>query len=449
MFETLSTRLSDVFDKLKKRGALSEADVSSALREIRVALLEADVALPVVKDFIDAVRERAVGEEVIRSVTPGQMVVKIVNDHLTDMLGGDQVAISLAAQPPVAVMMVGLQGSGKTTTTAKLAVHLRDQHRKKVLMASLDVRRPAAQQQLQVLGADAGITTLPIVPFETPEMITKRAMDTGRKEGHDVVLLDTAGRLHIDGELMGEAASIHKLAKPIETLFVADAMTGQDAVNAAKAFHQKLNVTGIVLTRIDGDARGGAALSISAVTGCPIKLLGTGEKLDALEVFHPERIASRILGMGDVVSLVEKATEVVEEEEAEKLAAKIQKGQFDFEDFAKQLSQVRKMGGMGGIMGMLPGSQKAKAQMGAANVDDKALARQEAIIFSMTPKERQNPKLFNGSRRRRVAAGAGTTVQEVNRLLKQFKQMSKMMKRMNKLGQKGMMRHGLPGMMGQ
>ena len=449
MFETLSTRLSDVFDKLKKRGALSEADVSSALREIRVALLEADVALPVVKDFIEVVRERAVGEEVIRSVTPGQMVVKIVNDHLTDVLGGDQAVINLAAQAPAAIMMVGLQGSGKTTTTAKVALHLRDQHRKKVLMASLDVRRPAAQQQLQVLGADAGITTLPIVPFETPEMIAKRAMDTGRKEGYDVVLLDTAGRLHIDAELMGEAESIHTLAKPIETLFVADAMTGQDAVNAAKAFHQTLNITGIVLTRIDGDTRGGAALSISTVTGCPIKLLGVGEKLDALEVFHPERIASRILGMGDVVSLVEKATEVVEEEEAQKLAAKIQKGQFDFEDFAKQLSQVRKMGGMGGIMGMLPGSQKAKAQMGAANVDDKALARQEAIIFSMTPKERQNPKLFNGSRRRRVAAGAGTTVQEVNRLLKQFKQMSKMMKRMNKLGQKGMMRHGLPGMMGQ
>ena len=338
MFETLSTRLSDVFDKLKKRGALSEADVSSALREIRVALLEADVALPVVKDFIEVVRERAVGEEVIRSVTPGQMVVKIVNDHLTDVLGGDQAVINLAAQAPAAIMMVGLQGSGKTTTTAKVALHLRDQHRKKVLMASLDVRRPAAQQQLQVLGTDAGITTLPIVPFETPEMIAKRAMDTGRKEGYDVVLLDTAGRLHIDAELMGEAESIHTLAKPIETLFVADAMTGQDAVNAAKAFHQTLNITGIVLTRIDGDTRGGAALSISTVTGCPIKLLGVGEKLDALEVFHPERIASRILGMGDVVSLVEKATEVVEEEEAQKLAAKIQKGQFDFEDFAKQLS---------------------------------------------------------------------------------------------------------------
>lgn len=449
MFESLSTRLSDIFDSLKKRGALSEEDVTAALREIRVALLEADVALSVVRDFIDVVRERAVGEEVVRSVTPGQMVIKIVNDHLTEMLGSDQSSINLAAQPPAAIMMVGLQGSGKTTSTAKVAVHLRDQLRKKVLMASLDVRRPAAQQQLQVLGVEAEITTLPIIPFETPPMIAGRAMDTARKEGYDVVLLDTAGRLHIDKELMEEAASVHNIAKPVETLFVADAMTGQDAVNAAEAFHQKLHVTGIVLTRIDGDARGGAALSIRAVTGCPIKLLGTGEKLDALEVFHPERIASRILGMGDVVTLVEKASEIVEEEEAEKLAAKIQKGQFDFEDFAKQLGQVRKMGGMGGIMGMLPGSQKIKAQMGAANVDDKALARQEAIIFSMTLKERRNPKLFNGSRRRRVAAGAGATVQEVNRLLKQFQQMSKMMKRMNKLGQKGMMRHGLPGMMSQ
>lgn len=448
MFDTLSTRLSDVFDKLKKRGVLSEDDVTSALREVRIALLEADVALPVVKEFIELVREEAVGEQVVRSVTPGQMVIKIVNDHLTKILGGDKSEINLAVSPPAVIMMVGLQGSGKTTSTAKLAVHLRNQFRKKSLMASLDVRRPAAQKQLEVLGLGADIATLPIVPFETPEMIAKRAIDTARKEGCDVVLLDTAGRLHIDDMLMDEAASIHKICKPIETLFVADALTGQDAVNAAGAFHQQLAVTGIVLTRVDGDARGGAALSITSVTGCPIKLLGTGEKIEEIEVFHPERIASRILGMGDVVSLVEKATEVVEEEEAEKLAAKIQKGQFDFEDFAKQLQQVRKLGGMGGIMGMLPGSQKVKAQMGSAQVDDKALARQEAIILSMTPNERKNPKIFNGSRRRRIASGAGTTVQEVNRLLKQFQQMSKMMKRMNKLGKKGMMRHGLPGMIG-
>ncbi|MBI76880.1 MAG: signal recognition particle protein [Rhodospirillaceae bacterium] len=449
MFDTLSTRLSDVFDKLKKRGVLSEDDVTSALREVRIALLEADVALPVVKEFIELVREEAVGEQVVRSVTPGQMVIKIVNDHLTKILGGDKSEINLAVAPPAAIMMVGLQGSGKTTSTAKVAVHLRNQFRKKSLMASLDVRRPAAQKQLEVLGLGADIATLPIVPFETPEMIAKRAIDAARKEGYDVVLLDTAGRLHIDEMLMEEAASIHKICKPIETLFVADALTGQDAVNAAGAFHQQLAVTGIVLTRVDGDARGGAALSITSVTGCPIKLLGTGEKIEEIEVFHPERIASRILGMGDVVSLVEKATEVVEEEAAEKLAAKIQKGQFDFEDFAKQLQQVRKLGGMGGIMGMLPGSQKVKAQMGSAQVDDKALARQEAIILSMTPNERKNPKIFNGSRRRRIASGAGTTVQEVNRLLKQFQQMSKMMKRMNKLGKKGMMRHGLPGMIGQ
>ena len=449
MFDTLSTRLSDVFDKLKKRGILSEDDVTSALREVRIALLEADVALPVVKEFIELVREDAVGEQVMRSVTPGQMVIKIVNDHLTKILGGGKSEINFAVSPPAAIMMVGLQGSGKTTSTAKVAVHLRNQFRKKSLMASLDVRRPAAQKQLEVLGLGADIATLPIVPFETPEMIAKRAIDAARKEGYDVVLLDTAGRLHIDDMLMEEAASIHKICKPIETLFVADALTGQDAVNAAGAFHQQLAVTGIVLTRVDGDARGGAALSITSVTGCPIKLLGTGEKIEEIEVFHPERIASRILGMGDVVSLVEKATEVVEEEDAEKLAAKIQKGQFDFEDFAKQLQQVRKLGGMGGIMRMLPGSQKVKAQMGPAQVDDKALARQEAIILSMTQNERKNPKIFNGSRRRRIASGAGTTVQEVNRLLKQFQQISKMMKRMNKLGKKGMMRHGLPGMIGQ
>jgi len=432
---------------LKKRGALSESDVNAALREIRVALLEADVALPVVKDFIDGVRERAVGEEVIRSVTPGQMVIKIVNDHLTETLGGGANELNLAATPPAAIMMVGLQGSGKTTTTAKIAVHLRDRHRKKSLMASLDVRRPAAQQQLKVLGEENDIPTLPIVPFETPEMIAKRAMDAARKEGYDIVLLDTAGRLHINDELMAEADAIHGLAKPSETLFVADSLTGQDAVNAAQAFNDRLDVTGIVLTRIDGDARGGAALSVRAVTGKPIKLLGTGEKIDALEVFHPDRIASRILGMGDVVSLVEKAQETVEEEEAEELARKVQKGQFDLDDMAKQLRQVRKMGGMGGILGMLPGVGKMKNQLQNANIDDKALARQEAIIFSMTAAERKNPKLFNGSRRRRIAAGSGTTVQEVNRVLKQYQEMSRAMKRMSKLGKKGMMRGMPPGMM--
>jgi signal recognition particle subunit SRP54 len=447
VFDALSNRLTDVFDRLKKRGALSESDVDAAMRDIRIALLEADVALPVVKDFIEAVREQAVGEEVVRSVTPGQMVVKIVNDHLTEMLGGGAAELNLATTPPAAIMMVGLQGSGKTTSTAKIAVHLRDRYRKKALMASLDVRRPAAQQQLKVLGEESGIATLPVVPLETPEIIAKRAMETARKEGYDIVLLDTAGRLHIDDELMQEAASIHALTKPVETLFVADAMTGQDAVNAAQAFHDTVHVTGIMLTRIDGDARGGAALSIRSVTGCPIKLLGVGEKIDALEVFYPDRIASRILGMGDVVSLVEKATETVDEEEAEKLAERLQKGEFDFDDFAKQLRQVRKMGGMGGIMGMLPGVGKIKNQMAGANVDDKMLARHEAIILSMTPAERRNPKLFNGSRRRRIAAGSGTTVQEVNRVLKQYQEMNRMVKRMGKLGKKGMMRQGLAGLM--
>ncbi|MPY72235.1 MAG: signal recognition particle protein [Alphaproteobacteria bacterium] len=447
MFDTLTGRLGEVFDRLKRRGALSASDVDEALREIRVALLEADVALPVVKDFIEAVRARAVGEEVIRSVTPGQMVIKVVHDHLVEMLGADESGLNLAAAPPAAIMMVGLQGSGKTTSTAKIAVHLRDKLRKKALMASLDVRRPAAQQQLRTLGEQAGIATLPIVPLETPQMIAARAMDVGRREGYDVVLLDTAGRLHIDEELMKEAAAVRDAVRPVETLFVADALTGQDAVRAAEAFHEKVHVTGVVLTRVDGDGRGGAALSVRAVTGCPIKLMGTGERIDALEPFHPERIASRILGMGDVVSLVERAAETVEEEEAEKLAARIQKGQFDFDDFAQQLRQIRKMGGMGGIMGLLPGVGKIKNQMAAHNMDDRMLARQEAIILSMTPAERHNPKVFNGSRRRRIATGSGTTVQEVNRLIKQHQEMSRMMKKMGKMGKKGLMRSGMPGLM--
>jgi signal recognition particle subunit SRP54 len=447
MFDSLSTRLGEVFDRLKKRGALSESDVDAALREIRTALLEADVALEVAKDFIDRVRVRAVGEEVMRSITPGQMVVKIVHDQLTEMLGPEAVEINLAAAPPAVILLVGLQGSGKTTTTAKLGIHLRERYKKKALMASLDVRRPAAQEQLAVLGRETGVATLPVVPLQTPAQIAKRALETARAEGFDVVLLDTAGRLHVDDEMMIEAADIHAATDPVETLFVADALTGQDAVNAARAFHRRVHVTGIVLTRVDGDARGGAALSIKAVTGCPIKLLGVGEKTDALEAFHPERIASRILDMGDVVGLVEKAQELIADEEAEKLAARIAKGQFDFEDFAAQIRQVRKMGGMSGIMGMLPGVAKVKNQMAAGNMDDGMLARQEAIICSMTKSERRNPKLFNGSRRRRIAAGAGTTVQEVNRVLKQQMQMAKMMKKMNKLGKKGLMRHGMDALM--
>ena len=447
MFDSLSDRLNEVFDRLKKRGALSESDVTAALREIRIALLEADVALPVVKDFIAAVSARATGAEVVKSVTPGQMVVKIVHDHLCEMLGTEAVPLDLAATPPVVFLMVGLQGSGKTTTSAKIAVHLRERRNKKALMASLDVRRPAAQEQLAVLGRDNGIATLPIVPLETPEGIARRALDTARREGYDVVILDTAGRQHADDEMMAEAVRIRDVAEPTETLLVADALTGQDAVKLAESFHQRLGVTGIVLTRVDGDVRGGAALSIRAVTGCPIKLLGVGEKIDALEDFHPDRIASRILGMGDVVSLVEKAAETIEQEEAEKLAARIQKGQFDFDDLAQQLRQIRKMGGMTGVMGMLPGAAKVKNQLAAGNIDDKALSRQEAIIGSMTTAERRNPKLFNGSRRRRIAAGSGTTVQDVNRVLKQHLQMSRMMKKMSKLGKKGLMRHGVPGLM--
>ena len=443
MFDGLSARLGSVLDRLTRSGALSERDVAEAMREVRVALLEADVALPVVKDFVDAVGARAVGQKVLRSVTPGQMVVKIVNDQLVEMLGATSSDIDLAASPPVAVMMVGLQGSGKTTTSAKLGRMIQDRHRKKVLMASLDIRRPAAQEQLAILGRQGGIDTLPILPLQTPRMIAERALDTARRAGYDVVVLDTAGRLAIDDRLMAEVADIADAAGPKETLLVADAMTGQDAVATASSFHDRVGLTGIVLTRVDGDARGGAALSMRAVTGCPIKLLGTGEKLEALEAFHPDRIASRILGMGDVVSLVEKAQETIEEEEAARLAEKIQKGRFDLDDLARQLRQIRRMGGMGGIMGMLPGVAKVKTQLARARVDEKALVRQEAIIGSMTPGERRRPELIKASRKRRIAAGSGTTVQDVNRLMKQFQEMSRMMKKVNKLGEKGLMRGGL------
>ncbi len=449
MFESLSGKLGEVFDRLRKRGALTESDVSEALREVRVALLEADVALEVVKEFVDRVREKAVGAEVLRSVTPGQMVVKIVHDELAAMLGEDSDGIVLRSTPPVPILMVGLQGSGKTTTAAKIALRLKDRDKKKVLMASLDVQRPAAQEQLAILGRQAGVETLPIVAGEWPAMIAARAMDTARRGGFDAVILDTAGRLHIDDALMSEAAQVRDIAKPAETLLVADAMTGQDAVNVAKAFDERVGLTGIVLTRVDGDARGGAALSMRAVTGRPIKLIGVGEKLDALEPFHPERVASRILGMGDVVSLVEKAAETIEQEEAEKLAAKLAKGQFDFDDMASQLRQIRRMGGMGGIMGLLPGVAKAKAQLANARIDEKMLARQEAIIGSMTRTERRKPEIIKASRKRRIAEGSGTTVQEVNRLMKQQMEMARVMKQAKKLGQKGLARHGLSALLPQ
>jgi signal recognition particle subunit SRP54 len=452
MFDSLSGRLGDVFDRLRRHGALTEVDVGDAMREIRVALLEADVALPVVRDFVSAVREKALGQEVLRSVTPAQMVVKIVHDHLVEVLGGglDRMrteGIDLNAPPPVAVMLLGLQGSGKTTTAAKIALRLKERQRKKVLLASLDVQRPAAQEQLAVLGRQIGVASLPVVPGERPVAITRRALQTGRTEGYDVVLLDTAGRLHVNEELMLEVAAVREVAAPHEVLLVADAMTGQDAVNVAQAFGERAGVTAIVLTRVDGDARGGAALSMRAITGKPIVLIGVGERIQALEPFHPERIAGRILGMGDVVSLVEKAAETADEEEAEKLAAKLAKGNFDLDDLAAQLRQIRRMGGMTGMLTMLPGVAKIKKQLGEANIDEGIIKRQEAIISSMTKRERRNPKLLNGSRRRRIAAGSGTTVPEINRLLKQYQDMADITKRMKKLGSKGLARHGLAGLL--
>ncbi len=448
MFDNLQERLGDVFGKLTRRGALSEADVNAALREMRVALLEADVALPVVKEFIEGVREKATGEQVLRSVTPGQMVIKIVHDHLIDTLGKEAVPLDLNVPPPAVVLLVGLQGSGKTTSCAKIALRLSGRDKKMVLMAGLDTRRPAAQEQLRVLGEQTGVRTLDIVPGEPPVAIARRALQTGALEGFDVVLLDTAGRLAIDEELMAEAAAMRDAAKPHETLLVADAMTGQDAVNVAASFHEKVGLTGIMLTRVDGDARGGAALSMRAVTGCPIKLIGVGEKLDALEDFHPDRIASRILGMGDVVSLVEKAAEGIEQEEAEALARKIAQGKFDLDDLGQQLKQMQKMGGLSEMMNLLPGmSRTQQDKFKKARPDDGMIKRQLAILSSMTPLERRRPEFVKARRKQRIAGGSGTTVQEVNKLLKQHQEAARMMKRVSKMGKKGLLRGGLAGMM--
>jgi len=435
MFDSLSEKLSGILDRLTRRGALTEADVEAALREIRRALLEADVALDVARAFTDQVKQRAVGVDVIKSVTPGQMVVKIVHDQLIETLGADgqgsqNSAIDLNAPPPVAIMMVGLQGSGKTTTTAKLAKRLTDRQGRKVLMASLDVRRPAAMEQLAVLGRDARIETLPVVAGQMPAQIARRALEAGRLGGYDVVLLDTAGRTTLDDEMMNEAAEVKRVAAPHEVLLVADSLTGQDAVNLARSFDQRVGLTGIVLTRVDGDGRGGAALSMRAVTGKPIKLIGTGEKLDALEDFDPARIAGRILGMGDIVALVEKAAQNIDAEKAMRTAEKMRKGQFDLADLRDQLSQMQKMGGLGGLMSMLPGIAKMKNQMAAANIDEGVLKRQVAIIDSMTPQERRNPDILKASRKKRIAAGSGTTSEAINRLLKMHRGMADMMKAM-------------------
>ncbi|TCD05387.1 signal recognition particle protein [Erythrobacteraceae bacterium CFH 75059] len=435
MFDTLSERLGGVFDRLKGRGALREQDVRDAMREVRIALLEADVALPVVRRFIDAVTEKAVGQDVLRSVTPGQQVVKIVHDELVAMLGGEGTAdLLLDARPPVIIMMVGLQGSGKTTTTAKLARMIREKRGKKPLMASLDVQRPAAQEQLAVLGRQIDVATLPIVPGQQPVDIARRALEAARMQAFDVLLLDTAGRLHVDDALMAEMQAVAQVASPTEVLLVVDALTGQDAVNVAQSFSGEVPLTGVVLTRMDGDARGGAALSMRHVTGKPIKFAGTGEKLDALEPFNAERVAGRILGMGDVVSLVERAAATIEAEDAEALARKFAAGKFDLDDLRMQLRQMQRMGGLGALAGMLPGMKKAKAAMAPGNVDERLLVRMDAIIGSMTPKERSRPELLNAKRKRRVAAGSGTEVQDINRLLKMHQEMERAMKQIRKMG---------------
>ena len=451
MFETLKGKLQTVFDGLAKRGSLSEADVDAALREVRLALLDADVALPVVKSFIEKLRNEAVGVASLRAVRPDQQVIKIVHDALIEMLGGDAAPLNIATNPPSVILMAGLQGSGKTTTAGKLALRLKSRERKKVMVASLDMTRPAAREQLRLLGEQAEVGILPEADAETPAQIAKRALQVAKLQAYDVLILDTAGRLSIDEALMAELREIKKITNPHEVLLVADPMTGQDAVNTAEAFHQAIGVTGIALTRLDGDARGGAALSMRHVTGCPIKLAGVGEKQDALEEFDPARLAGRILDMGDVVALVEKASEAIEAEEAERMARRMAKGQFDMNDFLTQIRQLQKMGGLGGLMGMLPGIGKMQKQIAAAGIDDSMIKRQEAIILSMTKKERVSVGLLNASRRKRIAAGSGTSVQDVNKLVKQYQDMARMMKKLGgKTGAAAMkaMMGGMGGGMG-
>ena len=437
MFENLTDKLGSVFAKITSRGVLNEKDIDEAMREIRIALLEADVALPVVKEFIAKVKEQALGEKVIRSIQPGQMVVKIVHDELVKVLGSDESALNFNVVPPAVILMAGLQGSGKTTTSAKLAKMLGK--KRKVLLASLDVYRPAAQEQLAQLAEQIGGSSLPIVEGQKPCDITKRALDVAKKGGYDVLILDSAGRLHIDNELMNELVEVKKIANPAEILLVADAMMGQDACNVAKEFNEKLGVTGIVLTRIDGSSRAGAALSMRMVAQVPVKFLGTGEKIDEFEEFHPDRIAGRILGQGDVVSLVENAIEKIDREEADKMAQQMMKGKFDLDDLLSQLRQIQKLGSLGGIMSMIPGLSKFKNQIESAGIGDNLIKKQEAIILSMTKLERKSPDVIKASRKKRIAAGAGVEVHEVNKLLKQYEQMADMMKKFGKGGLGSMM----------
>lgn len=447
MFESLSNNLNKMINKLTSRGLLTEDDIDQAMREIRIALLEADVSLSVVKELTQRIKEKAKGEKVLKSISPGQMVVKIVQDELVEVLGSKLNPINLSTKPPAVIMFVGLQGSGKTTSSAKLALWLKQKMNKNTLLASLDTQRPAAKEQLQSLAKQINATSLSIIDNEPAIDIAKRALKAAENSVHDVLILDTAGRLHIDKELMQELVDIKNLTNPIEIIFVADSLTGQDAVNVAKEFHQALSLTSIILTRIDGDSRGGAALSIAHTTGCPIKYVGVGEKMNEFQEFHPDRIASRILGMGDVVSLVEQASANIDKEEAEKISAKMQKGQFDLNDFLSQLKTLKKMGGIGSMLGMIPGLGKLKSAIGNANMNEDVLKYQEAIIQSMTEKERKHYKIINGSRRKRIAAGAGVTVQEVNRLLKQFQEMGSMMKKFGGMDKKTMMRSGLKNLL--
>ena len=450
MFESLSDRLSGVFDRLTKQGALSEDDVKTALREVRVALLEADVSLPVARDFVKKVQEQATGQSVTKSVTPGQQVVKIVHDALVDVLTGEGEPGALKVDsPPAPILMVGLQGGGKTTTTAKLAKRLTEKEGKRVLMASLDIYRPAAMDQLAVLGTQIGVDTLPIVPGQKPVDIAKRAKQQATMGGYDVYMLDTAGRLHIDEVLMGEVEEVSDVVNPRETLLVVDGLTGQVAVEVAQEFDDKVGISGVVLTRMDGDGRGGAALSMRAVTGKPIKFVGLGEKMDALETFEPDRIAGRILGMGDIVALVEKAQETIEAQQAERMMKRFQKGQFNMNDLKMQLEQMIKMGGMQGIMGMMPGMKKMAKQAEDAGMDDKVLKQQIALIQSMTKRERANPQILQASRKKRIAAGAGMEVSDLNKLLKMQRQMGDMMKKMGKMGKGKMLKQAMGGMFGK